>query len=197
MIDTVLYYTLAVSVGFIAGLIVWSWAGMRDAAKEFYVTMKKHADKEEEIIQRIQGAEERFTNIEQETKAKKEAIIEHAQHEANKIVEEAKEIKQQARQQSEEARQEWQRAYQTLEEAEEIVETINKYREIVRKKKWKHLQNLALSQVPKARVKEEINKANRTLIYLDDLYRNTIGQINMTSIDLPTIPIDDSEEPKD
>ncbi len=112
-----------------------------------------------------------------EAEKKAETLIYLAQEEANKIIKEAKaeaeKIKEQARKQIENEKK---RFSMLADECGRHIATINLLKRIVREKNLKNLRNLAQS-VPMARVKKEVLRANKQLIYLDDIEKDIENMI--------------------
>ncbi len=63
-----------------------------------------------------------------------------------------------------------------LKTCREIEDSIDRLKKIVREKKLKHLQNLVSSEVPAGRITKEMKKANRQLIYFEDI-SNEVSKI--------------------
>ena len=104
-----------------------------------------------------------------EKEAKKK--IEEAEKKAQDIISDAsntaEEIKKETRKEIEREKQKWK---EKAEECEKLKQTVLGLKRIVREKNLAHLRNLARN-VHNARVKRELIKANRQLIWLDDLYQ--------------------------
>ena len=120
----------------------------------------------EEIEKRLRAEMElEFTEAEK----KAETLIYLAQEEANKIIKEAKaeamKIKQRAQREIEEEKA---LLRAKREECTQYINKVKLLQKIVRQKNLANLRNLARS-VPPARVKKEIIRANKQLIYLQDI----------------------------
>ena len=126
---------------------------------------------EEKIRQEIEEkvrAELELERITAEREAKK--ILAEAKKEAEHILQTAeiqrKEIIRATQAEIEEEKRKWREKIETCEELKRTVQGLKK---IVREKNLTHLRNLAKS-VPNARVKRELIKSNRQLIWLEDIY---------------------------
>jgi dsDNA-specific endonuclease/ATPase MutS2 len=175
VIDTILYYLIPIAIGFIIGIIACGWAGIRDAAKEFGTTIKKYEEKEKEIKQR-------FAEIKEEKELEIKTMLGQAQKKAQQIINQA--IKKE-----EETDQKWEKAHYALKEAEKALGKILTLKKITKEKNRKHLRNLVTSNVPKARVKAEMIKGNRELIYLEDVYKDIKLDIDEIHIFMPATHI--------
>ena len=127
--------------------------------------MKIFNNNKEELEKEIAGMRQRA-----------ERELEGARQEADRIIREAQEkgekIKQEAKLQGlREIEEQKERLRITLENCEKQVKTVQNLKRIVRQKNLANLRNLA-SAVPMARVKKEVKRANKQLIYLEDVDEN-------------------------
>ena len=126
---------------------------------------------EEKIRQEIEEkvrAELELQRVIAEKEANKR--IKEAEREAEHILKTAemqrKEIIRAAQAEIEREKQKWQ---EKAKECERLKQTVLGLKKIIRQKNLAHLRNLAKS-VPNARVKRELIKSNRQLIWLEDIY---------------------------
>ena len=123
-----------------------------------------------------------------------EKELEDARREANRIIREAKEKgKKIAEEERKKGRIELEEQRERLEivskNCENQVKTVQNLKRIVREKNLANLRNLA-SAVPMARVKKEIKRANKQLIYLSDIEKDLQYAIKLakTKIQPPAEP---------
>ena len=111
-----------------------------------------------------------------EMRQRAEKELEDARREADRIIREAQEkgekVKHEAKLQGlREVEEQKERLEIVLKNCEKQVKTVQNLKKIVREKNLANLRNLA-SAVPMARVKKEVKRANKQLIYLEDVDEN-------------------------
>ncbi len=153
--------------------------------------MKIFNNNKEELEKEIAGMRQRAERELEGARQEADRIIREAQEKGEKIKHEAK---LQGLREIEEQREKLEIVSKNCENQ---IKTVQNLKRIVREKNLANLRNLA-STVPMARVKKEIKRANKQLIYLEDVDENLQYAIELAKTKIqpppePAQPFDDDD----